>query len=175
MEHYHKHLFFVDSGVTISVVREINTLQRRFGFSEDMRKLLLIHGQPSGEYPLDTGSHGRITAPMHWYTLDGVEDSWDIIERNEDCILSDYLFVFAQDCEGNQYAEITKGQHKGQIVWLDVSFYADVDSLEEWIEEQSERVGVALMWNEEELLFNFVSTESQLVEIKAHSLELFLC
>ena len=29
-------------------------------------------------------------------------------ERNEDCILSDYLFVFAQDQEGNQYAEITK-------------------------------------------------------------------
>ncbi|WP_410881430.1 SMI1/KNR4 family protein [Myroides sp. DW712] len=175
MEHYHKHLFFVDSGVTIAIVREINTLQRRFGFSEDMRKLLLIQVQPRAENPFVGLSHELIVPQIQWYTLDGLEDSWDIIERNEDCILSDYLFVFAQDYEGNQYAEITKGQRKGQIVWLDASFYADVDSLEEFMEEQSEHVGFSPRWSEEELIFNFVSTESQLVEIKANSLELFLC
>lgn len=179
MENYHTHLFFVDSGVTISAEREINTLQRRFGFSEDMRKLLLIQVQPRGVksfFALHTSSIDPSKAsPMYWYTLDGVEESWDIIERNEDCILSDYLFVFAQDEEGNQYAEITKGKHKGCIVWLNAFYYSDVDSLEELVEERLEQVGSLPLWMDEELIFNLLYTDFKMVEIQANSLELFLC
>lgn len=179
MENYHTHLFFVDSGVTIAAEREINILQQRFGFSEDMRKLLLIQVQPKevkSFFVLHASTTGRSKeSPMYWYTLDGVEESWDIIERNEDCILSDYLFVFAQDEVGNQYAEITKGKHKGCIVWLNAFYYSDVDSLEELVEDQLEQVGLLPLWTDEELIFNLLYTDSKMVEIQANSLELFLC
>jgi|GEM_PF-5636880 len=177
MENYHTHLFFIDSGVTISADSEINTLQRRFGFSEDMRKFLLIQGQPRGEKSFATLNVVCTSkkAPTHWYTLDGIEENWDIIERNEDCILSDYLFVFAQDKEGNQYAEITKGKNKGCIVWLNALYYSDVDSLEELVEEQVEQIEVLPFWTDEELIFNLLYTDFKMVEIQANSLELFLC
>ncbi|MDM1044408.1 hypothetical protein HX004_10925 [Myroides sp. 1354] len=177
MEQYHKHLFFVDSGVTITVNQEINRLQHRFGFSEEMRKWLLIQTQGKGEeicYAAKREFKGETTR-IQWYTLDGINEVWDIIERNEDCILSDYLFVFAQDQVGNQYAEITKGKRKGHIVWLNALCYADVDSLEELIEERLEQLGKTPLWMDEELIFNLLYTDCQMVEIQTNSLELFLC
>lgn len=175
MEHYHKHVFFVDAGVTVAVGSEINALQRRFSFSEEMRKLLLIQAQM--EYPewQDTAFIHKEMSALHWYTLNGYDELWDIIERNEDCILSDYLFVFAEDERGNQYAEITKGKRKGHIVWLNLLCYDDIDSLEELIEERLEQRGVTALWSDDELIFNLVYTDNQMVEIKSNSLELFLC
>ncbi|WP_353158655.1 hypothetical protein [Myroides odoratus] len=176
MEHYQKHLFFVDSGVTITVDKEINALQRRFGFSEEMRKLILIQTQSRSENAnyFGKGESKTESTVVQWYTFDGVDEVWDIMERNEDCILSDYLFVFAQDQEGNQYAEITKGKRKGHIVWLNALCYADVDSLEELIEERLEQLGASPLWMDEELIFNLLYTDHQMVEIRANSLDLFL-
>ncbi|MGG5507143.1 MULTISPECIES: hypothetical protein [unclassified Myroides] len=177
MEQYYTHAFFVDVGVNLSIGKEVNKLQTRFGFSEEMRKLLLVQSQGKGTLTLDSPTVGvaNFSTVMQWYTLNGLDDSLDVIERNEDSILADFLFVFAQDHEGNQYAEITKGRWKGYIVWLNACYYADVDSLEELLEEYSEQSELTAVRVDDELVFHLLYTSSQLVSVKAQSLELFLC
>lgn len=176
MEQYYRHCFFVDAGVNVSIGKEVNQLQMRFGFSDEMRKLLLVQshskGQPTLLQPFITLNDPEC---ISWYTLDGVDETLDFIERNEDFILSDFLFVFAQDQEGNQYAEITKGSLKGHIVWLNAFYYSDVDSMEELLEDDLEQMGIAKALVDDELAFHLLCTSQQVVAIKAQSLDLFLC
>ncbi|MBB1140809.1 hypothetical protein [Myroides sp. WP-1] len=177
MEQYYRHSFFVDAGVNLSIGKEVNKLQTRFGFSEEMRKLLLVQSQGKGTLTLGPSldSFASFSTIMQWYTLDGLDDTLDVIERNEDFILADFLFVFAQDTEGNQYAEITKGRLKGHIVWLNACYYEDVDSLEELLEEYSEQSESPQIKVDDELVFHLLYTSNQLVSVRAQSLELFLC
>ena len=177
MEQYFRHCFFVDAGVTIPIGKEVSKLQSRFGFSEEMRKLLLVqsHGKGIHTFELPLIDWPKLENAIQWYTLDGLNDALDVIERNEDSILADYLFVFAQDQQGNQFAEITKGHLKGQIVWLNACYYEDVDSLEELLEEYSDLNPNPRATVDDELVFQLLYTSNQLVSIKAQSLELFLC
>ncbi|MGG5600649.1 hypothetical protein ACPDHJ_12725 [Myroides sp. C8-3] len=180
MEQYNKHSFFVEVGVTIPSGKEVNKLQVRFGFSEEMRKLLLVQSQGNTRHSLmqsgiTSESLEALEGVVVWYTLDSLDETLDIIERNEDCVLSDYLFVFAQDHLGNQYAEITKGKWKGHIVWLNALYYADVDSLEELLEEYSDSAEASIGRVEDETVFQLLYTSQQLVAMQASSLEMFLC
>lgn len=177
MEQYYKHSFFVDAGVSIPTGKEVNKLQVRFGFSDEMRKLLLVQSQGKGMHNLVRSAIPleAIEGIVEWYTFDGLDDTLDVIERNEDCILSDYLFVFAQDHKGNQYAEITKGRLTGHIVWLNALFYDDVDSLEELLEEYLDSAETERGCVDDELVFQLLYTSQQLVAIQAPSLEMFLC
>jgi len=177
MEHYFRHSYFVDSGVNIQMGREVKQLQSRFSFSDEMRKLLLIQSS-SKEISSNSNHPGNKTGLMKsiiWYTLDGVEEEFDIMERNEDFIFSNFLFVFAQDLEGNQYAEITKGELKGHVVWLNALYYADVDSLEELIEENRAEDTLFQLAAEEEVICDLICRTSELVTLQANCLELFLC
>lgn len=178
MEQYNRHCFFIDSGVNIPIGKEISKLQVRFGFSEEMRKLLLIQSYSKGtlafhQSQLDWKEEDE---PIQWYTLDALDDTFDVIERNEDLILSEFLFVFAQDREGNQFAEITKGGMKGTIVWFNSLYYADVDSLEELMEEENgDQMDIAQGSLDVEVVFNLLYTSHQKIAFKANSLDLFIC
>lgn len=177
MEQYYKHSFFVDAGVTIPIGQEVNKLQVRFRFSDEMRKLLLVQSQGKGMHTLVRSGFPleALEGVVEWYTFDGGDDALDVIERNEDFVLSDYLFVFAQDQQGNQYAEITKGRLTGQIVWLNALYYDDVDSLEELLEEHLETFETTKGCVDDELVFQLLYTSEQLVALQASSLEMFLC
>lgn len=177
MEQYYKHRFFVDAGVTIPIEKEVNKMQVRFGFSEEMRKLLLVQSQGQGMQALVRSGIAleALEGMVEWYTFDGLDEALDVIERNEDFVLSDYLFVFAQDHLGNQYAEITKGRLKGHIVWLNALYYADVDSLEELLEEYLDSDETTIGGVDDELVFHLLYTSQHLVAIQAPSLEIFLC
>lgn len=189
MEQYNRHCFFIDSGVNIPIGTEINKLQLRFGFSEEMRKLLLIQSHSKGRIAFQPSIQdwNEEQEPIQWYTLDTLDDALDVIERNEDFILSDFLFVFAQDLQGNQFAEITKGRMKGNIVWFNALYYADIDSLEELIEENRDENSADSAeekrdqlefdsWPlDAEFVFNLLYTSHQKIFFKANSLDLFLC
>ncbi|MDR0228658.1 MAG: hypothetical protein LBI72_06295 [Flavobacteriaceae bacterium] len=183
MEKFVQFQFLIENGVDVISKGEVRKLQRKYGFSDEMYKfLLLLHSNAVNREDdfstllttlnKTTTLHNEVVST--WYTLFDLDDMFNIAERNEDTIFSGYFFVFAKTSNGGEFAEILVGPEKGSIVLIQEYICEGIDSLEEFFEDYSTYDTDYSLLSEEEVVGNLLMLDQSFFQTNTTSFNLFL-
>lgn len=183
MDKFVQFQFLIENGVDVMSRGEVKKLQRKYGFSEEMyRFLLLLHARSGSQEEvfssffstLETTVAAYGNAVSTWYTMFDLDDTFNIVERNEDTIFSGYFFVFAKTNNGSEFAEVLIGPEKGNIIMIQEHICEGLDSLEEFFEDYSTYETDYSLLSEEEVVGSLLAFDQSLFETETTSFNLFL-
>lgn len=156
--------FLVDLGVDVTHSKQIAQLQKEYAFSEECYRFLLAN---------DNTTVNWSSEELQFLEYGNIDSTINLLDVNEESIISPYVFFFARNGAGQLIGEITTGLYSGYIVMFNEEQFCDIDSLEELLEDCDVCVE-ALLGDTEEVMNTLLSESNGIMFLVAESFTEFI-